>query len=223
MDKTLDTLLFRDGFRLKIMQPLKQTWGEVFEPAIAEVYGIAECEPDLIVDVGANIGAFACRAAFLRPRAAVHAFEPSLEHVTLLRENIAQNELKNVRVYDTAVTKDGRDVIFSQLGAGGSSGLFLHEGGNSTQIKSTSLVCVDFSQSRFLFIKLDCEGAEGEIIEWICENLAKLPPRISIACEYHHWCPVPRAQILAGLNACGFVAQGRSLFDQSYIFASKNT
>lgn len=217
----LDLLRFRDGFRLKITQPFRQTWGEVFEPAIADVYGIANANPDLIIDVGANIGAFACRAAFLHPSAIIHAFEPSLPHANLLSENVELNKLLNIISHTNAVTKDGRDVIFSQLGTGGSSGLFFHEGGASVPIKSVSLDCVDFSRSGFLFLKLDCEGAEGEIVEWVCANVENLPPRILIACEYHHWCPIPEQQILHALIQAGFNAAGKMLFDESYIFASR--
>jgi FkbM family methyltransferase len=217
----LDLLLFRDGFRLRVMPPLKQTWGEVFEPAIADIYGIANVNPDLIIDVGANIGAFACRAAFLHPGATIHAFEPSPLHANLLRENAKLNNLRNITSHTNAVTKNGRDVIFSRLGMGGSSGLFFHEGGDSASIKSVSLDCVDFSHSRFLFLKLDCEGAEGEIIEWVCANAVNLPPRILIACEYHHWCPIPQQQIFHALMQTGFNAVGKILFDENYIFASR--
>lgn len=213
-------LRLRGGLVIKPMPPLRQTWGEIFEPLIADVYGIRDCEPDVIVDVGANVGAFTCFAAHLHPRAIVEAFEPSLAHSNLLEENAKLNDLHNVVLHRHAVTKDGRDVTFSQLGMGGASGLFFHEDGISTKIKSTTLDCVNFSGRRCVFFKLDCEGAEGEIIEWICSNLAKLPIRIVIACEYHHWCPISREEILRTLKRGKFAAQTKTLFDESYVFAS---
>jgi FkbM family methyltransferase len=215
-----EILRLRDGLVLKPMPPLLQTWGEIFEPLIADVYNIRNCNPDLIIDVGANVGAFSCLAAHLHPHATVLAFEPSPAHANLLEQNAKANHLPNIVLHREAVTKDGRDVIFSQLGAGGSSGLFFHEGGTSTKIGSTTLGSVDFSQSRFLFLKLDCEGAEGEVIEWICANLTKLPSHIMIACEYHHWCPIPRDQILRNLETHRFTTQAQTLFDESYLFAS---
>ncbi len=174
------------------MPPLHHTWGEVFEPAIADVYGIRECTPDVIVDVGANIGAFACFAAHTHPRAQVHAFEPSAAHADLLEANAELNHLTNIVLHRAPVTKDGREVIFTELGAGGASGIILHEDGRAIPMKSVSLGALDFSGTRSAFIKLDCEGAEGEIIEWICANVSNLPSRIDLACEYHHWCPIPR-------------------------------
>ncbi|MBV9657213.1 MAG: FkbM family methyltransferase [Verrucomicrobia bacterium] len=205
---------------MQILPPLKQTWGEVFEPAIADLYKIAQASPDLIIDVGANIGAFACRAAFLHRSATVHAFEPSEKHVQMLEENIRLNGLTNVTVHRAAVTKDGRDVLFSALGTGGGSGIFLHEGGSPVAMQSTTLATVDIQGAQSLFVKLDCEGAEGEIIDWLCSHRAQLPPRVQIACELHHWCPIPIEQMIGNLQLHGFAVQEAILFDESYLFAS---
>lgn len=216
---TINALQFRSGLQLRPLAPLNATWSEVFEPAIADVYGVRNSSADLIVDVGANIGAFSCLAAHTHPSAVVHAFEPSSKHADLLEVNVTLNHLPNVILHRQAVTKDGREVIFSDLGTGGASGIFLHEGGRSTALQSISLDCVDLSAARSLFVKLDCEGAEGEIIEWLCESLSKLPPQITLACEYHHWCPRPLEQLLETLRSHGFRAEHRTPFDESYIFA----
>jgi len=218
----IDALIFRSGLELKPMIPLCETWGEIFEPAIADVYGIRDCAADLIADVGANIGAFSCLAAHAHPEAQVHAFEPSKSHADLLEENVALNRLRNVSLHRQPVTKAGREVVFTQFGAGGASGIVLQGDGPSVRIESVSLDCLDFSIVRFLFLKLDCEGAEGEIIEWICANLPCLPNQIRLACEYHHWCPVPLNQLLNNLRAHEFDAEHRTLFDESYIFATRH-
>lgn len=219
--RRISALQFRNGLQLKPMAPLKKTWGEIFEPAIADVYGIRDCTPDLIIDVGANIGAFSCTAAHAHPRARIHAFEPSTLHADLLEENLALNQLGNVALHRKAVTKDGREVVFSQLGAGGASGIILQGDGPSTRLESVTLDCIDFTATRFLFLKLDCEGAEGEIIEWICANLSRLPSRLTLACEYHHWCPIPLHRLLEILRSHGLTAEHRTPFDESYIFASR--
>ncbi len=203
------------------MQPLQRTWGEIFEPAIADIYKIRDCQPDLIIDIGANIGAFACLAARVHPRAQVHAFEPSMTHADLLEENVALNRLTNVILHRAPVTKDGREVVFTELGAGGASGIILQEGGRAVPMKSVSLDGVDFSGKNFAFFKIDCEGAEGEIIEWICAHSARLPRRLRLACEYHHWCPLSSDELLAMLRNHGFKAEPRTLFDEAYLFASR--
>jgi FkbM family methyltransferase len=212
-------IYFRNGSCLKILPPLRATWGEIFEPAIADVYGIRDCSPDFIIDVGANIGAFSCFAAHAHPQAQIHAFEPSSAHADLLERNIALNRLTNVTLHRQAVTRDAREVVFSQVGAGGASGIVLQGDGPSTRLESVSLDCIDFSPARFSFIKLDCEGAEGEIIEWICANLNRLPSQLRLACEYHHWCPIPLDRLLDILRSHGLRAEHRTPYDESYIFA----
>ncbi len=123
-------------------------------------------------------------------------------------------------VYPQPVTRDGREVLFSSLGSGGGSGIFLHDGGNSIALRSTSLATIAFETFRSLFLKLDCEGAEGEIIGWICAHKSTLPPDIIIACEYHHWCPIPLAEIIRELRAYEFSVEEKILFDETYLFAS---
>ncbi len=214
-------LKFRNGLLLRPMPPLQKTWGEIFEPALADVYGIRDSQPDMVVDVGANVGAFACLAARTHPQAVVHAFEPSPEHADLFEKNVALNQLTNVTLHRAAVTKDGREVIFSQLGAGGASGIILHEGGSSMTLQSVSLAGLDFLTAQTLFVKLDCEGAEGEIIEWLCAHLSELPKKIVLACEYHHWCPLSLDRLLETLRNHGFAAEHRTPFDESYLFAHR--
>ena len=209
----------RDGLRIASLRSLRTTFGEIFEPAIADLYGIRRECADLIVDVGANIGAFACLAARCLPAARVHAFEPSVPHAEQLARNLANNALTNVRVHGAAVTRDGREVRFQVSGDGGSSGLFF-PGEREIIMPSVSLGVVDFSGSKRVFLKLDCEGAEGEIIQWICENRSRLPASLRIACEYHPWCPVALTDLVTLLTAHGFEVETPQLFDEQYLFAS---
>ena len=217
---SISTLRFRSGLQLRPMPPLHRTWGEVFEPAIADVYGIGACAPAIIVDIGANIGAFACFAAYTHSYAQVHAFEPSARHADLLEANVTLNGLTDVTLHRTPVTQDGREVIFTELDTGGASGIILQSAGRAVSMGSVSLDCVDFFGKLSAFFKLDCEGAEGEIIQWICANLSRLPSRLRLACEYHHWCPIPFDGLLDMLRSHGLRAEHRTPYDESYIFAS---
>jgi hypothetical protein len=140
---------FRTGLRLRTRSraPLPVTWGEMVEPAIAiaDVYRISQSKPDFIIDIGAHIGGFTCFAAHAHPMTVVHAFEPSTEQANTLQGNVVWNRLTNVVLHRHRVTSDGREVIFSELGTGGSSGIFLHEGGRSNRMRSVSLNDMEFS------------------------------------------------------------------------------
>lgn len=213
----------KNGLNIDPLGPLNKNWGQVFEPAIVDIYGIRKAASlDLIIDIGANIGSFSCLAAMSHPSSKVHAFEPSLEHAQQLLANAKANGLTNIALHNSPVTCDGRDVVFSEIGDGGSSGLFL-EGENPRPMKSVSLDCIreELLGSLSVFIKMDCEGAEGEIIPWICDNLDRLPRNISIACEYHPWTSVPIADSLALLKKAGFNTRSKVMFDEPYLFAKR--
>jgi FkbM family methyltransferase len=197
-------------------------WGEVFEPAIADIYRVTAAEADVIVDVGANLGSFSSLAAWTHRNGRVYAFEPQKEHAELLRRNLERNRLQNVRILESPVTADGRDVTFFEQTHEGAANIFQSGDGKSRALKSVTLDCVDFAGGRSAFIKLDCEGAEGELIQWLVEHLDQLPPRINIACEYHPWCPVPLEESVGRLTKAGFIVKNEVHFDEPYLFAQRS-
>ena len=65
-------------------------------------------EGDVVIDVGANIGAFSIPLANLvGPKGAIVAFEPQRQLFQLLSANVALNELSNAFVYQKAVGEGG--------------------------------------------------------------------------------------------------------------------
>jgi len=193
-------------------------WGNVFEAAVADVYGIEASEADVIVDVGANVGAFACLAAWTHPRAKVLAFEPQDEYATLLETNLEANALNNVRIVRSPVTADGREVSFHFQGGGGSSGLYDLGADRRVTMKSIALNTDDLA-GESLFMKLDCEGAEGEIVRWVAEHSRDLPAKVRIVCEWHPWCPMRPPEAIALLNQCGFQAALSERYREPYLTA----
>ncbi|MGA7213113.1 MAG: hypothetical protein WBX20_02810 [Terrimicrobiaceae bacterium] len=67
----------------------------------------------------------------------------------------------------------------------------------------------------------DCEGAEGELIGWIAASGDRVPPAVTIACEYHPWCPIPIEQSARRLNAAHFEISTESHFEETYLFAQR--
>ena len=95
----------RSGVTIHPRHDLAQGWGEIFEPAIADVYGLRlSPPPDVIWDIGANIGAFCCVAAHAFPDAAIIAYEPDSEVVEVLEKNVRANALPNVTIITMPVT-----------------------------------------------------------------------------------------------------------------------
>jgi len=216
--KPVKEIRLRNGLTIGLDRDIREDWGEVFEPAIADIYGVAASDADLFIDVGANLGGFSCLAAHTHPSARVYAFEPDEESAPQAQRNFTRNNLGNITLVKAPVTEDGREVRFSMQENRGAASIFLPSDAG-LRLSSTTLDCVDFSNAKSLFVKLDCEGAEGEIIDWLIAHRSTLPPRIRIACEYHPWCPIPRSEALKRLKNAGFQADDPVIFDEQYLFA----
>jgi len=137
-----------------------------------------------VLDIGANTGLFALRVAQLRPGSTVTCYEPMPGNFRQLLETIELNHLRNA----TPMMK----------GVGGVSRrerLYVHPrniGGHTIlpaadwnwnhyvdiELVSMAAVLAELPSARCDLLKLDCEGAEKEIIDAITPKLAHRIPRI---------------------------------------------
>ena len=124
----------------------------------------------VIVDIGANIGAFTLDCAARFPAARIDAYEPNPRAFRMLQENIAANRLDGrVRAYREAV---GRAAGVLELWGSGSS-LTTTAYPNATDRGGLPAVCPVIDLQTVLaraggaaaLVKLDAEGAEADIIE----------------------------------------------------------
>ena len=124
-----------------------------------------------VIDIGAAIGEFSVFAAFGRPNTRVIAYEPFIESVELLRENLLLNNLENVKVIPKAVwKKTGRinlDLSHQEpLKITSTDGL--KKGKDIRHIRVQAISLKEVLKSNHLkavdLVKLDCEGAEFDIL-----------------------------------------------------------
>lgn len=214
-------LRLRNGLELQVRDSLMANWGQFFEAAIADVYRVSTAEADIIVDVGANLGAFSCLAAWTHSEARIYAFEPQSDQAAMLRHNLERNRLRNVVVTQAPVTADGREVILYHQSNDGASNIYRSGDGRSVPLASVTLDSVPLADAESVLFKLDCEGAEGELIEWIAAALSQMPRKVSIACEYHPWCQVPIEESVKRLSSANFAVSVESHFSESYLFARR--
>lgn len=146
-------------------------------------YKFPQFKPKIVYDVGANIGIVSVILAMIYPESKIFAFEPVKANFDLLRENVSHYE--NVMPIHAALGNDGYDhtgrrIIYPSEDP-------TNQGGFSTAIKSGmgfEISVIDTGQAISQYgipelIKIDCEGAEHEIltnmplrdVKWIAGEL----------------------------------------------------
>lgn len=142
---------------------------------------------DIIVDVGAHIGAFTIYAATLAQNGRVYSFEPHPENFALLKENVRLNNLSSrVKVFELAILSKGQDKVRMYLDEETTTRhSIVAEGPKYIEVRTTSLEDVFFAEgiSRCDFLKMDCEGAEYEILFNTSEEFIRKVSKIALECH----------------------------------------
>lgn len=123
---------------------------------------------DVVVDVGANIGAFTVYAAVVCGASRVLSFEPFPSNYKMLTRNVETNQLRMVTCVNQAVGGNrGMRTLRLNSTDSGSHSLVYGSSGNSVQVECCTLEDVfrQFSLTKIDYLKMDCEGAEYEILE----------------------------------------------------------
>jgi len=139
----------------------------MFEQEEVQVISALLTHAQVFVDIGANVGYFACIAANLGRR--VIAIEPSERNLRFLLENLARNEWRDAEVVAAGV---GAQVGIATLFGASSTGASLVRNWAGSQTRFKRLVPIStldvilghrFLQEQLL-IKIDVEGAEYEAL-----------------------------------------------------------
>lgn len=129
--------------------------------------------PDLIIDIGGNVGAYSAAALKNAPGAEIHIFEPATSNVTRLRSRFAADPA--VHVIESALSNDaGTATLFSDKDGSGLASLIKRDLGHF-DIAFDRTECVrtmrfgdywsDTLDSRPIAIaKMDVEGHEMDVL-----------------------------------------------------------
>lgn len=124
-----------------------------------------------VIDIGGQVGTFACWLAHIQPQATITSFEPSPVTVQFLRRNIAQNDLEDrITVVERAMAATSGWAEFADNGGGsGTNGLVSagHSVDDRPPIKVQTVTfdeVVASASSPIDFVKIDCEGGEYDLV-----------------------------------------------------------
>lgn len=142
--------------------------------------------PDAVVmDVGANIGAF-CGFVHVHSRGKAYrgfAFEPFQQNVAVLRTNLAANGINQFEVVETAISSVDGTVHLQTDGPPDAVAVSAVPTGVQSESVRLSTFCQAHNISRVDLLKMDVEGQEYEILE---DDLPFLTSQVStVVVEFH--------------------------------------
>lgn len=148
---------------------------------------------DIVIDIGANIGAFSCSVAYAEPTVQVYAFEPLSLHFNILKKNIFINNLKNIYPNNLAIAEEfGTSSIFYEDGWSASASFSDSYYVKNTKYHTENVQCIPFQDIFTLhgikhcnFLKIDCEGAEYRFL--LNTPLSLFEKIDKIAMEFHDY------------------------------------
>lgn len=173
---------FNNGLILKTNQILDVVI--VKETIIDDDYQISTMRQPIktIIDVGSGLGDFALVVAKKFPQAKIFAFEPNPDQFKLLKENIKLNNINNVKSYQIAVgTKKSYLLHLFSFNIHSST---VKTNKSKKTIKVKGIRLDKFINGKVDLLKIDCEGAEIDILKSISDNKMGLIKKIIV--EYHN-------------------------------------
>lgn len=144
---------------------------------------------DTVYDIGANMGYVSLALAKqVGDAGRVIAFEPVSSNVDLLRKNIANNQLSNIRVLAVAASDRAGEAVLRMTENRSTASLIWHKKDSSAVEFVIHTVAIDDLVDAGdlplpTFVKIDVEGAEGLALQGMRRTVRAAKPVIFIECS----------------------------------------
>jgi FkbM family methyltransferase len=154
----------RDGITVRAPHDRSALW-PLLEVLAEDEYHLRSLDmvPEVIIDVGAHVGAFTCLAGVRYPNAEIVAVEPSRSALSWLRNNLEANRLtERTNVIEAAVTDHTGTVKFwDSDNAACDSSTEVIEGAHPVEVAALTFsdLLKQVPKGKSL-LKIDCEGGE---------------------------------------------------------------
>lgn len=154
-----------------------------------------------IIDAGGYIGISTLYFKSIYPNAKITVFEPDKNIFSILQRNIKQNDLTNITAVNAGLGEEDKIVNFFSDQADGGSIYNSSDMNHTKKIQLTKLS--NYINQPVDLLKMNIEGAEGEVFEEIKEKLFLIK---EIIFEYHAFYNLPQNldKILRILDQSGF-------------------
>lgn len=153
-------------------------------------------ESEFILDIGAHAGTHTISYSTINPNTTIYSFEPQKKMFNLLKYNIEQNELNNVKLFNNVVGHENNKKVFlnSVITDGPNNNKKIEYGtDNNFNLGGVSLG-KDGEESKMItidsmklnkcdFVKIDVEGFEKHVLMGSIETFTKYKPIIFFECN----------------------------------------
>lgn len=148
-----------------------------YEPELKSIFKLLIKPGDVAVDIGANIGFHTLYfAELVGEKGKVISFEPVLYNFNSLKENIALNNFKNIKIHNIALSNKEEELtidIDEESRNPGSFNLFEKEGNTHIKCAIGDEILIN---EPINFIKIDVEGYEGFVMQGLMKTIEKHHP-----------------------------------------------
>jgi FkbM family methyltransferase len=158
----------------------------------------------LIFDCGSNIGISILYFKIFHPACRIMAFEPDLQNFRLLKRNVEVNKMNKVTLHNYALgERDGTCKLFNgRAGQGGLNSSIYSDESNANFSEVAMKKISGFIHEEIDFMKMDVEGAEGEIIQELSES-GKLNSIKEMVLEFHSGETLSEMPLILALDKSG--------------------
>jgi len=165
-------------------------WLLFCEVFLLREYAFDSGDAPTILDCGANIGMTTLFIKWIHPDSRIVCFEPNPDAFRCLEKNVHDNGLDQVDLHEAAVSDNEGLVTFYSSESGRTAdleGSIVHSMQPGKTLSTQQVHCVrlsDYIRDTIDMLKLDVQGAEGEVIEEL-SKADKLRLVNSFIIEYH--------------------------------------
>lgn len=147
----------------------------------------------VIVDIGAHNGYFSVFASRHTVKdSVIYAYEPVRENYDIMVENLALNDIKNVKAINMGISREGKplDIYINSAHTGGHS-IFRErvEKYDIDNIQKVQVLCIPFDKVAPVdtvdYCKIDIEGAEFEVLLGASDEALKKVTAYAV--EFHEF------------------------------------